>query len=171
MKSIYLIKLLILIIAFFGAEKIHACTCIGDISVKNEIKRSDVVFLGEVVKIDIVTVNLLDTNFNIDIDLHILKIQMLIYFIFKGQLKSDTITVYTGMGEGDCGYNFELGKKYIVYADYETRFFNFCDKVPKFLSTNICKRTCELNSTELEELSKYRKPTRPTFAVRSVPEK
>ena len=30
---------------------------------------------------------------------------------------ADTIQIITGFGGGDCGYNFEIGKDYIVYGD------------------------------------------------------
>jgi hypothetical protein len=45
------------------------------------------------------------------------------------------MTVATGRGDGDCGYPFEVGKSYLVYAhkDGET------------LRTNICTRTKPLD--------------------------
>jgi hypothetical protein len=35
---------------------------------------------------------------------------------YRGQV-SGNVTVLTGMGLGDCGFDFESGKKYLVYAD------------------------------------------------------
>jgi hypothetical protein len=50
--------------------------------------------------------------------------------VFKGEVGT-TVDVYTGLGGGDCGYSFEIGQKYLVYA-YGT---------PPRLNTNICSRT------------------------------
>lgn len=36
--------------------------------------------------------------------------------LYRGQAKG-TVIVLTGMGLGDCGFDFETGKQYLVYAD------------------------------------------------------
>src|SRR5205814_10564924 len=36
--------------------------------------------------------------------------------VYRGP-KHDFYTVLTGMGTGDCGYDFESGKEYLVYAE------------------------------------------------------
>src|SRR6266496_2084402 len=51
--------------------------------------------------------------------------------IWKGSL-SDEVTVFTGQGGGDCGYKFEVGQQYLVYAYRYNR---------TKLGTNICQRT------------------------------
>jgi hypothetical protein len=48
---------------------------------------------------------------------------------------SKEATVFTGQGGGDCGYKFEVGQRYLVYA-YR---YNDAD-----LGTNICQRTASL---------------------------
>jgi len=45
---------------------------------------------------------------------------------------SDEVAVRTGRGGGDCGYHFEAGESYLVYA-YSSE--------AKKLETNICQRT------------------------------
>ncbi len=35
---------------------------------------------------------------------------------FRGAETGDVVEIVTGMGGGDCGYDFELGKSYVVYA-------------------------------------------------------
>ncbi len=35
---------------------------------------------------------------------------------YRGQL-AGTVNVLTGIGEGDCGFDFETGSQYLVYAD------------------------------------------------------
>jgi hypothetical protein len=44
-------------------------------------------------------------------------------------------TVYTGRGGGDCGYSFQIGENYLVYA------YKYNKTV---LGTNICQRTQKL---------------------------
>ncbi len=51
--------------------------------------------------------------------------------VYKGQ-KQGTIVIRTGLGCGDCGYGFEVGSAYLVYA-YTNEDGN--------LETNICTRT------------------------------
>jgi hypothetical protein len=51
---------------------------------------------------------------------------------FRG-VKTAEIEVRTGMGGGDCGYNFKLGERYLVYASF--------DAANGFYGTSICTRT------------------------------
>src|SRR6185503_13036130 len=51
---------------------------------------------------------------------------------FRGPaIVGEDITVYTGAGGGDCGYRFEIGTSYLVYADL----------VGGRLVTSICSHT------------------------------
>ena len=54
------------------------------------------------------------------------------------QVRTDELIIRTGRG-GDCGYRFEVGQRYLVYAygSGESR-----------LETNICQRTRELDDAE-----------------------
>ncbi len=53
---------------------------------------------------------------------------------WKG-IEGKTILVFTGQGGEDCGYRFEMGKSYLVYA---------IDEGVKF-HTSICMRTCHID--------------------------
>lgn len=48
-------------------------------------------------------------------------------------VEGDEVDVYTGLGGGDCGYGFEKGARYLVYAHASRDGTN--------LSTGICSRT------------------------------
>jgi hypothetical protein len=65
------------------------------------------------------------------------------------QINTDEVRVFTGRGNGDCGYRFEVGESYLVYS-YK---YNESD-----LGTNICQRTMKLaNAAEdLKVLGKGR---------------
>lgn len=51
------------------------------------------------------------------------------------QVRTDEITIRTGRGGGDCGYRFEVGENYLVYAYGSDE---------NKLETNICQRTRRL---------------------------
>lgn len=74
--------------------------------------------------------------------------------VFKGSMLSDTISIITGVGKGDCGVRLSLGHEYIIYAVYENKYFPWSKEVPKFLTTNICTRTKQKNINELRLISK-----------------
>jgi hypothetical protein len=50
---------------------------------------------------------------------------------YKGE-KKDEIIIETGFGGGDCGFSFNIGREYLVYASGPD----------EALRTSICKRTC-----------------------------
>jgi hypothetical protein len=54
---------------------------------------------------------------------------------WKGSLPEE-ISINTGRGGGDCGYRFEVGESYLIYA--------YGSDVGR-LSTNICQRTAKLS--------------------------
>ena len=54
--------------------------------------------------------------------------------VYRGEVASN-VTVLTGIGGGDCGFDFETGKQYLVYASRIDA---------KTLSTNICSGTSSL---------------------------
>lgn len=70
------------------------------------------------------------------------------------QVRTDELIIRTGRGGGDCGYNFEVGQRYLVYAygSDETR-----------LETNICQRTRRLADAgeDLRLLGKGRTVSKP----------
>ena len=90
-----------------------------------------------------------------------MRYELLLLTSFKGHLTNDTVSIITGFGHGDCGYNFEVGKEYIVYANDEINIgYGKIKKVPNTFETNICTRTCTLNNLELDLIRKYCRPQR-----------
>jgi hypothetical protein len=70
---------------------------------------------------------------------------------WKGALSKEVVVV-TGRGGGDCGYRFEVGQNYLVYA-YGVGEAG--------LGTNICQRTMPLapGAGDLKILGKPKRPT------------
>ena len=73
--------------------------------------------------------------------------------VWKGEILPDT-TLFTSLGNGDCGYPFESGREYLVYAH----------RYPSGrLVTNICRRTrpIELAAEDLTALGAATLPKSP----------
>ena len=91
----------------------HACSCYPSASPCFAFERSQAVFVGLVTSV---------TQDNIVQMLGEKKLsygQKVVQFTVEESLKgvaTKTVDVVTGMGGGDCGYKFETGERYLVYA-------------------------------------------------------
>ncbi len=83
--------------------------------------------------------------------------------IFKGRKSLDTIKVWTGFGDGDCGYEFMIGKKYLIFAQAEYKVKYNMEKIVRskkelkgVFNTNVCSRTglVEYSQVDLKYLNK-----------------
>ena len=154
------------------SENLSACSCIGQRTVKEEIKHSNAVIVGIILSKELVTIT--DSTFfkmfSNDSSLRnspmanmtIAKYELLVQDLYKGKISKDTVIIYTGLGGGDCGFRFEIGNKYIVYGESETYFgqVNNDFKFPKQKNTYwtyICLRTTPYLQEEIEEIEKFAK--------------
>lgn len=171
-NSRILISMMIFMILNSISGEIFACSCKEQRSVKEEVRHADAVIVGTMVSKEVVL--LTDTTylqmFSFDTlmrdfpmsSITIVKYQMFVEDIYKGETSIDTVVIYSGIGGGDCGVRFEVGEKYIVYAEDETYFGqennNF--KFPKSKNTYWtfnCLRTMKLQQDEIIEIEKYAK--------------
>ncbi len=136
---------------------ITACSCIGSTSVKKEIRRADAVFVGEVISKDTLTEHYHLEGVGTSVERTLYRYRIKVTATYKGQ-KVDTLSVTTGVGHGDCGFGFEIGKNYVIYAEFRTALFNGSMKLPPFLYTNICWRTRVSDSDEIRQIEVFRKP-------------
>jgi hypothetical protein len=67
----------------------------------------------------------------------VILVSLEILHSYRGEQRKP-IRLSTGLGGGDCGFDFEVGKQYLVYA--------FKDEAGE-LSTNICTRTMRLEKS------------------------
>jgi hypothetical protein len=116
---------LLLTTVFLGAAA--ACTCqYGGAPVCQDYWRTDVVFAGTAVGSEKITIGEGDSKFE----------QRLVRFevaqIFRGELTAKA-EIVTGWGGGDCGYRFNDGETYLVYASR--------NKQDRRLHSSICTRT------------------------------
>jgi hypothetical protein len=125
-KKIIYISLVLAIIFIASAEKSFACSCmISDEPLETQIKKafdgSEAVFSGEVVSVE-------------PKDEDTLSIKFKTSQVWKGE-ESEEFTINTANQSAMCGYYFEVGKKYLVYA-YQSG---------EVLMTNNCSRTAIWN--------------------------
>ncbi|MBL4705008.1 MAG: hypothetical protein JKY54_10830 [Flavobacteriales bacterium] len=147
----------IVVFLLIGTVQAMACDCKEVKSIKEEYDYSKSVVTGEIISKEQVAVT--DAKiveykpdskpFNGRL---VMKYTMITSEIIKGDFKTDTVEIYTGMGVGDCGFGFIIGKKYLVYGIdgiYNERIFTTDEKA---LWTINCFRTKLTDNTEIDEL-------------------
>lgn len=147
MKNLILIGGLMMLFCFAAAGEALACTCVrpkpGTLrsQVTTAYQDSRAVFTGEVLE---VTRN--ETAARNEVKIRIEK-------SWKNKLAKE-ITIYTGLDSAGCGFPFEVGKKYLIYADF--------DDEEKSFNTNLCQRT-KLFVGAGKELTALNRIKRPSF--------
>jgi hypothetical protein len=176
------IKIQLAIILFLLVGRSYACKCDGTGTVKSSLNMSDVVVSGQVLTRELVSYSQTlnpDSVSSIKSRLknnkqklqffemnYIFKIELEITEKYKGVIIRDTLTIYTAMNSASCGYKFEVGKSYIVYASKKSYLNSMVlDKLDRNKNlerentywTNICTRTFEYNDSEATELKALKK--------------
>lgn len=119
-----------------AATEALACSCWQKSSVCNAFGNANAVFIGKVIEgksaermSDMLKAGTRDLTFKFKVSRG-----------FVGAKVDQTIEVHTGFGFGDCGFPFEKGEEYIVYA------YQSGDN--KVLSTGICTRTTHISRAQ-----------------------
>jgi hypothetical protein len=160
------IHVLLILIIICGRQDLVACSCIGEASVKQAVKTSDAVVIGTILsgepyhEVDSTWIFGKDSLGNERyFSFTKMKYVILVTDKFKGKFEGDTIIVRTGMGGGDCGYEFEVGNSYIIYSYKDPER----SKEHAAFVTNICTRTCP--ATDMTEIALIKKATRKKWAL------
>src|SRR5688572_16530322 len=95
----------------------QACSCIGGIAPCAAVWQTDAVFVAQIVRIEQASMRR---------RVHLQPLET-----FRGP--SDIVSVETGSGGGDCGYGFQVGETYLIYANANNTTGTY--------STGICNRT------------------------------
>ena len=120
--------IVVVVLVFTTPRGVGACSCVADIPLCESFFAADAVFEGEVTAIEA-----LPTAKRMDM-LASRRVQFTVTRVWRGEPGS-SVTLMTGSGGGDCGYNFRPGRKYLVFAaEHEGR-----------LTTNICSPTKALD--------------------------
>lgn len=143
-----------------------ACSCEGKGTVTNSVTYADVVFSGQLItrsltkNYDSLGIIITGDTSKIHYDWRkypIAVIRIKVDKIFKGQLLSDTIIILTPPNGAACGYSFQVGQKYIVYATIFdelliTDQYKRRTNSNKTFWTHQCTRTQDWNKTEEHEI-------------------
>lgn len=116
--------LLLTFLLFLFPDEGNACSCAGTPVPCEAYWKSSAVFLGTV----IYTTNTANRG---EYDFHSRVFRFTVDKAFRG-VEAKEVEVLTGSGGGDCGYGFQLGGQYVVYA--------YRDNTNR-LYTGICSRT------------------------------
>ncbi|MBN8679064.1 MAG: DUF4932 domain-containing protein [Chitinophagales bacterium] len=169
MKNITLF--LLLCVALAGNSAAQACSCIGESTVKGQLKQMDAVLVGTVIASEYV--QLLPNKQTLELiardstqanrymrEIYVAKYTVLVEKIYKGKHIRDTVYIYSGRGGGDCGYRFKAEERYIIYGEKKNYFDGLFEQFvypegKNIYWTNICLRTTEYNESEIKELEKH----------------
>jgi hypothetical protein len=154
-----------LITLLISAQFCSPCTCIGESTVQEELSKSDVVLVGKVITNDVFIVK--DTIAPKWRKIYKTMTKLLLNKVYKGKLSSDTVTIISGLGRGDCGFSFSVDSSYIVYAKIKNKFYPKGQEVDTFLYTDICMRTRKMDETPAAAPAPAMPPCTSTTATRS----
>jgi hypothetical protein len=139
-------KLLFLILLFlFPFTNSFACSCMEleeplSIKVERSFSNSDLILNGKVIEIN----DEFADRTKYDNNIIIYKFEVL--KMFKGKGQKETVEVSSQSTGSMCGYKFELGETYLVYAKGATEFY-----------TDLCSRNQILKNVEKEEMENLQK--------------
>jgi hypothetical protein len=136
-RSFLLLPLLLLLLC---VDTAHACDCIKPGPPCQEYGQFDTVFAATVISKSRTAVD----------DRDYVVVRFTVEQVFKGDAGGQETEVLTGLGDGDCGYPFQIGKQYLVYA---SRFGQ-----PLKLYSGTCSRN-RLMSEADEDLAYFRSLT------------
>ncbi len=134
------ISCLALLLTLIVAAEVLACSCLPPPPPKVALEASTAVFSGKVLDVE-------------DIGVFQRAVTIEVASAWKG-VKGKTVTVQTAKHGATCGFGFEKGKSYLVYAN-ETK-----QGEAKALSTNLCTRTRALGDAK-EDLAELGEGTKP----------
>jgi hypothetical protein len=129
-KRFILCSLILLSFMVVNTESAHACSCVIPGAPDVELARSTAVFSGRVVARD-------EPGGLIVSSADPVEVTFEVYAVWKGPAYS-TITITTARSGASCGYVFEEGEQYLVYAD------GSADN----LTVSMCSRTQPLEWAE-----------------------
>jgi hypothetical protein len=148
--AVRVIRFAVIVALIVSGPIAAACSCATPPTVTDAVESADLVFVGTVERIDKRWLGLawmyVRALFGKEPDVkdYGFEVTFRTTTIWKGRGKR-TVSLFTGRGGGDCGYRFEEGKTYLVYAYCRGNCY-----------TGICTRTGERNdaATDLAVLAK-----------------
>lgn len=176
-KQLQILKIILGLVFLIHSESAWSCSCMETSNIKTSIKEADYIVTGKILDSQVVQI-WSDTSYaksqyeaaqkkdaltnyevwknnNINFNIQLIDYTLLIETVYKGKVKSDTITIRTGFGNGDCGFEFKIGASYLIYGKYEKNINYSSEKLGRsqkelqgIFRTNICYRTQLLTSAQ-----------------------
>jgi len=138
----------IILCLFFFANFCCACVCSDTGTKEQTIQKTDAILKGKIISKEIFSK---DDHKRTGLRVPYVKYTVVILETIKGKLKTKSLIIATAPGGGgDCGYMFEIGKTYLIYA-----LKHRGNKNDKFLYTSICTRTDKFNALEFNKVKIY----------------
>lgn len=109
----------------FAPGAARACTCVGPMSFEQAWSESEAIFVGVVTSIDLI---------GEDPHWPQLRVHFAVSASWRG-VTGPTALIATANGGAACGYDFEIGREYLVYADA------WPSVEPGTFATHLCHRT------------------------------
>lgn len=134
MNVILTLAMIVTILLLAVPRPAHACSCAAPPAPAVALGRADAVFAGRVTAIDTPLLSRITGSGNVR------QVTFAVSDVWKGEVPQE-ITLSTAASSAACGYEFDQGDDYLVYAG-ESR---------DGLSTGLCSRTQPL-STATEDL-------------------
>lgn len=157
-----------------------ACTCIGKDkqTTENELNFVDLAVKGKIIAVanfdyyDTTSYSVAGLKFDPKQSGYLIRKYKVFTLVVDTKFKatkntSDTVQIVTGYGGGDCGYEFEIGKDYIIYGEtwkektVSVRHRKRKDKkrvietaIANKFYTDICRLTQDSNEKELTNLKR-----------------
>jgi hypothetical protein len=132
MRNVKTIVRVALIVMVFSVTKAFGCSCGGGGAPCDDYGRAAAVFVGTPIALRMVeqkpTRNLEEIEYVLP-RIFTFSVEQ----TFLGLPQTREIEVSTGMGGGDCGYDFKLGNRYLIYAFESSKSHR--------LTTSTCTRT------------------------------
>lgn len=158
-------KKFLAIFLFLAEFNSLTCTCFGPESKVQDFELSSVVVTGSIISQELVIVKDTMHQYNVALgfvkgdprnqdSVKLFRTTLKVEKILKGKNVSNEIIIYSGFGDIDCGFNFEIGKKYIVfghrnhYLELSNRNKDYNTKV----STSQCGFTSEIEEKTTKNL-------------------
>jgi len=143
MRRLFILAAMFGLVIFSAATSAFSCTCISNGPPCQAYGNTAVVFIGTPIDLKQTTAKLiLDDKYEYPQRLFTFRVEEQ----FRG-INAAQVEIRTGMGGGDCGYNFKLGERYLVYGSF--------NPANGLYATSICTRT-RLVSEATEDLDYIR---------------
>ncbi|MHB0756998.1 hypothetical protein [Polaribacter sp. M15] len=146
---------LLILILFLSISESYACSCVRtneslSVKVEKAFTQANLIISGTVVGIKKFNEGKYVFSGNpVIYEFEITK-------IIKGKVKKEIIEIASAESGASCGYNFSIGKSYLVYARKSNQYSSKTKNEFDFV-TSLCDRNQELKKVNKKEFQKLEK--------------